>query len=276
MLKIPKWLRSAVMSTLLVGHFSFFLPAQAAPLESKTILAVFAHPDDESFVGPVLARYAREGHKVYLVVVTDGQLGVTAHAGIAAGEPLKQARLAETQCATQALGIEAPIMLDFVDGSLAQSKTMQPVAAQLGQLFSQLKADVVITWGPEGGYGHPDHRMVSNLVAEVFQKGGDNWPQALYFAAAADIDLHNYNDYSANFGQYIKARWHTSAQQWLTHKIAFNQSDKQQAAAAVACHQSQFTAADIADINAFVGAKPWHVYLRQAYTQTALRQSLFE
>ena len=45
------------------------------PFEGKSILAVFAHPDDESTIAPILARYTREGAKVYLVIVTDGRYG---------------------------------------------------------------------------------------------------------------------------------------------------------------------------------------------------------
>ncbi|MBI2536668.1 MAG: PIG-L family deacetylase [Gemmatimonadetes bacterium] len=60
------------------------------PLEAQetkyTLVAVFAHPDDERIVGPLLARYAREGHEVYLVIATDGRKGVREHAGVPAGD----------------------------------------------------------------------------------------------------------------------------------------------------------------------------------------------
>jgi hypothetical protein len=54
--------------------------------KGKVILAIFAHPDDEEWVAPVLAKYAEEGVSVYLVVATDGRFGVTPHAKIPAGD----------------------------------------------------------------------------------------------------------------------------------------------------------------------------------------------
>jgi LmbE family N-acetylglucosaminyl deacetylase len=52
------------------------------------MLAVFAHPDDETFVGPLLAHYARQGVRVHLAIVTDGEKGASPHAGIRAGPDL--------------------------------------------------------------------------------------------------------------------------------------------------------------------------------------------
>ncbi len=65
-------------------------------LKSKTILAIFAHPDDETTVSPLLAKYAAEGAKVYIAVATDGRLGVTEHAQIPAGDSLASVRAGET------------------------------------------------------------------------------------------------------------------------------------------------------------------------------------
>lgn len=256
--------------------FAALPPAMASEPAKPSILAIFAHPDDEVTVGPLLARYAREGHDVYLAVVTDGQHGVTEHAGIAAGEALKQARLAETQCATKALGINPPIMLEFVDGSLAQWQNLEPLDTRIAKLFSEVKPNVVITWGPEGGYGHPDHRMVSNLVAQVYQKGHKYAPDALFFAAASKVELHKYQGDDSGFGQLIKNIWHTSEDKWLTHKVSFTDADMQRAAKAIACHKSQFTPADMQAITRFVDGPSKQVYLRQSHIEQAPKQGLFD
>ena len=79
------------------------------------LLAIFAHPDDEATVSPVLAKYASEGVQVYLATATDGRLGVTAHAGIAAGDALVEARTKELQCAAEKLGIHPPIQFGLHD-----------------------------------------------------------------------------------------------------------------------------------------------------------------
>src|SRR5687767_287399 len=75
------------------------LRGQSAP----TVLAVFAHPDDERVVGPLLARLARQGTTVHLAIATDGSKGVREHAGIAAGPPLAAARKSEAECAANRL-----------------------------------------------------------------------------------------------------------------------------------------------------------------------------
>ncbi|MBT1062767.1 PIG-L family deacetylase [Bowmanella sp. Y26] len=256
--------------------FTALSPAMASEPAKPSILAIFAHPDDEVTVGPLLARYAREGHDVYLAVVTDGQHGVAEHAGIAAGDALKQARLAETQCATKALGINPPIMLEFVDGSLAQWQNLEPLDTRIAKLFAEVKPNVVITWGPEGGYGHPDHRMVSNLVAQVYQKATEHSPDALYFAAASALELHKYSSGESAYGQLIKNIWHTSEDKWLTHKVAFTKADMQRAAKAIACHKSQFTPADIQAISRFVEGASRHIYLRQSHIEQSQKQGLFE
>ena len=79
------------------------------------LLAVFAHPDDESTVSAVLAKYAAAGVKVYLATATDGRLGVNEHAGIPAGDALAAARVLELKCTTEKLGINPPIMFGLYD-----------------------------------------------------------------------------------------------------------------------------------------------------------------
>ena len=77
---------------------------------SKTLVAVFAHADDEGGAAPILARYAREGAKVYLIIATDGAQG-GAHTSIPRGPELARVRSEEARCATDALGIHPPILL---------------------------------------------------------------------------------------------------------------------------------------------------------------------
>ena len=72
-------------------------------LSEKVLMAIFAHPDDESTIAPILARYAREGVKVYVVIATDGRLGVNDFSGLEAGDGLVAIRKEEMQCAADAL-----------------------------------------------------------------------------------------------------------------------------------------------------------------------------
>ena len=119
----------------------------------KVLLAVFAHPDDEQTVAPVLAKYAAQGVDVYLVVATDGRLGVTNHAKIPAGDSLAHVRKGEITCACQVLGIHAPILLGLHDQLDAQPNNAFGAAldsARKGILKTiyRLKPDVILTWGP--------------------------------------------------------------------------------------------------------------------------------
>jgi len=84
---------------------------------ARILVAVFAHPDDESSAAPILARYAREGAQVHLIVATDGAAGGQ-QTSVAAGAELAKVRADEARCAADALGIKPPILLEFPDGKL--------------------------------------------------------------------------------------------------------------------------------------------------------------
>ena len=78
----------------------------------KTLLAIFAHPDDESAIGEVLVKYAKLGHKVQVIIVTDGKDG-TRVTKIPPGDSLGKIRKQETTCSCMKMGIEAPIFLSI-------------------------------------------------------------------------------------------------------------------------------------------------------------------
>jgi len=87
---------------------------QVAP---RTLVAVWAHADDEVPVGPILARYAREGAQVYMIIATDGAQGAS-NTMIPRGPELARVRADEARCSAQALGAHSPIFLGFPDGAL--------------------------------------------------------------------------------------------------------------------------------------------------------------
>ena len=154
-------------------YFATTLFPQTTP-QPRILLAVTAHPDDEAFMGPILARYAREGVKVYLAIATKGEKGANEFAKIPAGDALADARRAEATCACKELGIESPIFFNLNDGELGAlteplAKNIHAVAYNVEKLVDQLHPQVILTWGPEGGYGHPDHRLVSDAVTQVVQ-----------------------------------------------------------------------------------------------------------
>jgi LmbE family N-acetylglucosaminyl deacetylase len=129
-------------------------------LSTRTLMAVFAHPDDEAFgTGGTLARYAAEGGDVHLVTATRGEAGEIAEPGLAIPANLPQVREQELRCACQIYGIHAPRFLDYVDGQLTMVHQGQAVG-KLVRIIRQVRPQVLITFGPDGIYGHYDHIAV--------------------------------------------------------------------------------------------------------------------
>jgi LmbE family N-acetylglucosaminyl deacetylase len=220
--------------------FLLILSASAAvPQQQRVLLAVFAHPDDETFAGPVLARYAREGVKVCLAIATKDEKGADEHSPIPPGDPLAKARRAEAECACQKLGIEPPIFFDLNDGELGAMthplrKNIQAVADNTEKLIAQLHSEVVVTWGLEGGYGHPDHRLVSDAVSRVIQ----SMPPGvkLYY-----VGLTPKQAAPLNREWPPAVPWHTTDPSFLTVSVPFTKADQESARRALECHRTQFS-----------------------------------
>jgi LmbE family N-acetylglucosaminyl deacetylase len=133
------------------------------------LMAVLAHPDDESFgVGGTLAKYAAEGVDVSVVTATRGDRGRfrghrpgdDGHPGAAA---LAQIREAELRAAGAVLGLRDVRVLGFHDQELDGAEPREAVGLIVRELRS-IRPDVVVTFGPDGAYGHPDHIAISQLA----------------------------------------------------------------------------------------------------------------
>jgi LmbE family N-acetylglucosaminyl deacetylase len=138
---------------------------------APTLLAVFAHPDDESYLcGGTLARYAAAGARVVLVCATRGEAGEIADPALAAADTLPAVREAELRVAAEALGIAEVHLLDFRDGTLMDVPFLDGVE-QVSALMAAARPTIVLTFGPEGVYGHPDHVAVHRWTKEAFLHG---------------------------------------------------------------------------------------------------------
>jgi LmbE family N-acetylglucosaminyl deacetylase len=123
-------------------------------------MAVFAHPDDEAFgTGGTLAKYAAKGYDVYLVTATRGEAGQILKPQLATPANLPNVREHELRCACEIYGVHAPRFLDYVDGQLPIVHQGQAVG-KLVRLLREIKPHVLITFGPDGIYGHYDHIAV--------------------------------------------------------------------------------------------------------------------
>lgn len=211
------------------------LPDRAAAGRAPVLLAIFAHPDDEASVSAVLAKYAGAGVRVYLAVATDGRLGVTQHAAIPAGDGLAAVRDQELQCAAERLGVQAPIrfglqdQLRMTEGLEAYNSQMIELRSRVVKLFDELQPDAVITWGPSGWTGHPDHRVVSAVVTEVFQSKRWQRPSQLYYPGVPTGAVPASDPFP------------TVDERFLSHRISISARDSEIAKQAWLCHQSQYT-----------------------------------
>ncbi|HUA63936.1 MAG TPA: PIG-L family deacetylase [Verrucomicrobiae bacterium] len=129
------------------------------------LLAVLAHPDDESLgFGGTLAKYAAEGVETYLVTATRGERGRFGLLG-KGGDPAEAGRVreAELRAAAAALGINEVSILSYPDGGVDQVDAATAIRAVVSHI-RRIQPDVVLTFGPEGAYGHPDHIAISQLT----------------------------------------------------------------------------------------------------------------
>src|SRR5919202_7003609 len=132
------------------------LPLSAHAQVRRPVVAVFAHPDDERVIGPLLSRLAREGRETHLVIATDGSQGVRDFAHIPAGAALAAARTKEARCAADRLGVRQLHMLGLPDGGLASFEVLGKLRSGLAAIIDSLQPAAIITYSPEGGTGHPD------------------------------------------------------------------------------------------------------------------------
>jgi LmbE family N-acetylglucosaminyl deacetylase len=156
-------------------------PARA----TKTLVGIWAHSDDDATVAPLLARYAREGSQVYSIIATDGSRGCM-HTTVPCGPELARVRSEEAQCSCDALGIHPPILLGFPDGKLGDCVENPSPTSRLTQRIAEelqkIKPDAVLTWGPDSGTGHPDHRIISDVVTQLVWARAPGAPEQLFYA----------------------------------------------------------------------------------------------
>lgn len=147
-------------------------------MHTPTLMAVLAHPDDESLgIGGVLAKYASEGVDVHLLTATRGDGG--RYRGYRPGDeqhpgPLALAtiREAELRAAASVLGVRDVSVLDYHDQHLDRAHPGRAVADIVGHL-RRVRPDVVVTFGPDGAYGHPDHIAISQLTTAAVVAAAD-------------------------------------------------------------------------------------------------------
>ena len=145
------------------------------------ILAVFAHPDDETrFLGGTLAMLAAKGARVHLLIATRGEGGEVGEPALCSQEELGEVRENEMKCAAEALGATSLSFLDYVDPIVAENGDLFPFEADFKTLVSQIvthannrHASALISHGSNGEYGHPAHKLMHQAVIAATRDHGD-------------------------------------------------------------------------------------------------------
>ncbi len=144
-------------------------------LSGRSLLAVFAHPDDESIAaGGLLALCADLGARVSLVCLTRGGLDGDESRG-----RLGDTRASELRAAAVVLGVEEPILLDHEDGMLPWTDAAA-LETDIREAVDRVGPDLVVTFGEDGLYWHPDHIAVHERTTAVIAELSDR-PPALYY-----------------------------------------------------------------------------------------------
>lgn len=256
-------IRAILAASLLMTGPAAAQTQTEARTAKPTILAIFAHPDDELVVAPALADAAGDGVRVKVVYATRGDAGPGV-SDFEKGAELAAAREQEARCASDALGLDDPIFLDYGDGTLWQQAqslegAQSPLESELRALIAEHDPVTIITWGPDGGYGHADHRMVHALVAELVQGMtlDEGAPQLLY-PGIPDGSLPPVPELQ---------RWATTAPELLSVNAKYDDAELARAARAVQCHVTQFDAASRAQLASVFDQSIWQgaVHFRRAF-----------
>ena len=164
-----------------------------ARTDRLTILAAFAHPDDEGFgCGGTLAALVAGGHRVTLICATNGDVGEISDPALATPETLPSVRQGELRAAMDLTGIQDVRFLNYRDSGMPgwddndhpRSLFQAPEETVVGQVESVIRAvqpDIVITHDPTGGYGHPDHVTICKRTEAAVERCRDENGPLLYY-----------------------------------------------------------------------------------------------
>lgn len=163
-----------------------------------TILFVGAHPDDETFMaGGLLAAAAHNGQQVVCVTATRGELGVQDESRWPR-ENLAKIREQESAEALKLLGVKEQVWLDYKDGQ-CQNVPVNEAVQQIATIIDKYQPNTIITFGPEGLTGHPDHKTVSAWVSKAVQ-GRDI---TVYHAVIDEDSFQSQNELDKQFNFFF-------------------------------------------------------------------------
>ena len=238
-------IRARLLVSVVLIALTPLLPVQAAQNRTRTLLILLAHADDETAAAPALAKYSREGVRVYMLIATDGSGGSGTQANLVrpengpTGDALVKARADEARCAATAIHAAEPTLLAFPDGKLGDylgdRSLIGRLTEEIAKHIATLRPDVVVTWGPDGGTGHPDHRMVSNIATQLQRAAAPGMPDRLFYMyiPAGMFKVMN--------PQRDAPPMLLPQPKYFTMNVPFTPADGKAALDALACHKTQIT-----------------------------------
>jgi LmbE family N-acetylglucosaminyl deacetylase len=215
------------------------------------LLAIFPHPDDETLgLGSTFARYASEGIETYLVCATHGERGWFESEGPDPGfEGVAQIREVELHCAAEQLGLHEVNFLDYIDGDVDQANPAEIIGKLVAQI-RRIQPQVVVTFSPDGAYGHPDHIALSQftngaLVCAADESFADDLPphrvsKLYYMVDSLDI-VQAANESFGGISMDVDGvtRHHQGWEDWQITTVLDNNKYLDKVQRAVHCHKSQ-------------------------------------
>lgn len=241
------------------------------PEQERSLMAIFAHPDDEMTVAPILSKYVDEGIKVYLVICTDGRLGTNDFTDHEAGDGLVAIRKEEMKCAAEKLGAEL-IHLDYHDqlrageGYDGHVPHARELILELDKIVSEKKPDVLLTWGPDGGSTHMDHRLVGASVTQVFISKIWDKTKNLYYVGTPS---HLIEEEERKKLAGIDAAF-------LNVRISYSEKDAKKAMESLQCHTSQVSPEMITWREETSKKLKNTIYLREFVAPKKIKTALFD
>ncbi|HET7142536.1 MAG TPA: PIG-L family deacetylase [Anaerolineales bacterium] len=176
-------------------------------MNSLRLLAVFAHPDDESMgMGGTLAKYSAEGVDTYLVCASRGEKGWFGPEEQDPGpERLGQIRTQELENAVKELGMQELYFLNYIDGDVDSADHAEAIGKIVTHI-RKIQPQVVVTFPPDGNYGHPDHIAIGQFTsaaivcaADATYKDQENLPAYRVSKLYYMVDGENFIEFVAPF-----------------------------------------------------------------------------
>jgi LmbE family N-acetylglucosaminyl deacetylase len=217
------------------------------------LLAVFPHPDDETLgLGSTFARYSAEGVETFLVCATHGERGWFESEGPDPGfEGVARIREAELRCAAENLGLHEVNFLEYIDGDVDQAKPAEIIRKIVAHI-RRIQPQVVVTFSPDGAYGHPDHIALSQFAnaalvcaADAGFIDGEAQPphrvsKFYYMVDSMDI-VGAANEAFGGISMEVDGvtRHHQGWEDWQITTVLDNKKYMDRVQKAVHCHRSQ-------------------------------------